>query len=873
MIDIPSKKQRIQRVVKYAFIIGVSLCCIRVNAQTAAVTQSYNYSKIAAHPRLLLSKGEEKDIKASIQRNPEFKKIDTYIMQVSDQLLSEPPLVYKKEGKRLLAVSRKALTRLYYLSYSYRMTGDKKYLDRAEQELNAVCAFENWNPSHFLDVGEMCMAVSIAYDWLYDDLKETTRKNVRKAIIEKAFAPSYDPKDANGQQAEIAAKYLHGNNDNWFLEAHNNWNSVCNAGLAVGALAILEDDKQESIAIIERTLKSNQLALKSYAPNGNYPEGPGYWNYGTSFQVMLIAALESALGSDNGLSKSPGFMESANYMTFAAGISGKYFNYYDCGSSAEPSSSMFWFANKMHDPSLVFLEIPMIDKGAYTRHDASDAERFLPGTLVFGKDLTLSKTQSPTKKVFTGKGITPVCIVRTSWKAGEGQYFGIKGGMAGDPHGHMDAGTFVYDTGNLRWAMDFGMQSYSTLESKGVDLWNMDQNSQRWDIFRYNNLNHNTLTINNQRYNVKGKAEIIETFDSKKETGAKVDLKPVLNLADELKTATRKAVIVEDAYLKIEDFIETNAKPVDLRWNMVTPASAEIVDKNTIRLSQQGKTMLLKFNSDIPFKLVIRPSENPKEYKCEYGNYKYGDYNLPNKGTVMVGFDAKIPANKAGKFTVTFAEGKQELLLNKNTFILDAPNPSSASEGDQVFHDISPIGISSSGVLFPLENPDWIPYGETTIKKLLDKSFKFRIDAKRITPTGLADAGIDRSADGQLGVRGGESSGIDKNEGYILGLDLTGLDPSVQFGLTKVAFTFLDAEESCTLVNRQVPGKMMIYKGSDKKVTQEVKMTSNNSRQFVDVSSLGISLKGGKNYTEILSLFNTSAGGSFRIAGFELVAK
>src|SRR5690606_32011702 len=134
----------------------------------------------------------------------------------------------------------------------------------------------------------------------------------------------------------------------------------------------------------------------------------------------------------------------------------------------------------------------------------------------------------------------------------------------------------------------------------------------------YNNFNHNTLSINNQLHNVDGRSEIIETYESKNELGAKVDLTPALNLNNELKTATRKATIVDDSYLKIEDFVEANSKPVSLRWNMVTPAFAEIVDKNTIKLSQQGKILLVKFSADIPFKLVIRPSENPGQYKLEF---------------------------------------------------------------------------------------------------------------------------------------------------------------------------------------------------------------------------------------------------------------
>ena len=599
---------------------------------------SYDYDKIADHPRLLLKQGEEVAIRASLQRNPEFQRIDAYIRQVCDELLDEPTLVFKKQGKRLLAVSRLALTRLYYLSYSYRMTGNTRYLRRAEEELKAVSAFESWNPSHFLDVGEMAMGVAIAYDWLYDDLQDDTRKLVRQAIVEKAFKPSY----VSG--------------DNSFLTRHNNWNPVCNGGLVYAALAIFEDEKEQATAIIERALESTKLPLETYAPDGNYPEGPGYWNYGTTFQVMFFSALESALGSDLGLSEAPGFMASAHYMLYAVGPSGYYFNYYDGGRAVAPSSALFWFAEKEQDPALIYQEIPLIRKGGYTKKINSDEHRFLPNALVFGKNLTLSEIKPPDGNTYVGHGMTPISIVRTNWQDGQGKYLGIKGGKAGDPHGHMDQGTFVYDVGNLRWAMDFGLQSYITLESEGVDLWNMSQNSQRWDIFRYNNLNHNTLTINNQRHNVEGKSEIVDTYDKGRELGAMVDLTPALNLNNELKRATRRAVIVEESFLKIEDFIETSADPVDLRWNMVTPASAEIINKNTIRLSQQGKDMILTVDSEVPFKLTIRPSENPREYKSEFGNYKYGDYNQQNKGTVMVGFDTTVPANTTVKYTVTLIE-------------------------------------------------------------------------------------------------------------------------------------------------------------------------------------------------------------------------
>ncbi len=842
--------------VKQSLVLFFVLMCIQTRAQNVPLTESFNYSKIASHPRILLNKEDELVLQKAISTIPEFKKIDAFITESSDKFITEAPLVFEMKGKRLLAVSRKAFTRLYYLSYSYRITKDKKYLQRAEAELNAVCDFTSWNPSHFLDVGEMCMGVAIAYDWLYQDLQEATKQKVRKAILELAFKPSY----VKGQS--------------WFLEAHSNWNSVCNAGLVYGALAILEDEKTESIAIIERALKSNLLPMQVYAPDGNYPEGPGYWNYGTTFEVMLIAALESALGSDNGLSKSPGFMNTANYMQFAAGNSGSLFNYSDCGEKQVAAATMFWFAEKTKNVSLISKEIELINEGIYTIAESSDSERILPNALIFGRNLNLSKADLPTQKIYVGHGTTPVALVRTDWKGSNGKYLGIKGGSANDGHSHMDQGTFVYDIDGIRWASDFGLQSYITLESKGVDIWKSEQDAERWDVFKYNNFNHNTLSINNQKHNAKGKASITESFEKNKELGAKFDLTEVLNLNNEVKSATRKAVIVDNSYLKIEDFIETNGKPVDLRWNMVTRATTNIVDKNTIKLSQKGKIVLLKFTADVPFKLVLRPSEDPSKIKAEFKDENYGDYNQINKGTSMIGFDSKIPENSKTNFKVTFTEQKQELKLGNNVIVLDSPDPSTGSEGDQKYSDISPIQITDSGDVTPTETPDWTPYGKITVNKALGKTFKFRIDAKAINSAGISDAGIDRSNNGNLGVRGGENSGIEKNEGYMLGLDLTDFDASTSFQLTKIGFSLMDASESCTISNRKSQGKMMVYSGSNTELVRDVKITSDRQVKFVDVTNLGVFLYGGMNHQDFLSLFNTSESGStFRISGFEFEIK
>ena len=117
----------------------------------------------AAHPRLLLPAGEEPRIGAgSLLARP-----DSVIRAFSDSVLDLPPVERTMVGRRLLHTSREALKRIFWLSWTWRVHGGDAYARRAVEEMLAVSSFTDWNPSHFLDVGEMTMAVAIGYDWLY----------------------------------------------------------------------------------------------------------------------------------------------------------------------------------------------------------------------------------------------------------------------------------------------------------------------------------------------------------------------------------------------------------------------------------------------------------------------------------------------------------------------------------------------------------------------------------------------------------------------------------------------------------------------------------------------------------------------------------
>ena len=148
-----------------------------------------DYSKLTAdnHPRLLMNAEAFTALKAKVDANASanLTLLHNTIMGVCNSKgMNATALTYKLDAsnKRILDVSRDALLRIFTCAYAYRMTGDAKYLTKAETDINAVCNFPDWNSKrHFLDVGEMATAVAFGYDWLYNELSASTRTKAANA--------------------------------------------------------------------------------------------------------------------------------------------------------------------------------------------------------------------------------------------------------------------------------------------------------------------------------------------------------------------------------------------------------------------------------------------------------------------------------------------------------------------------------------------------------------------------------------------------------------------------------------------------------------------------------------------------------------------
>jgi hypothetical protein len=603
---------------KFALLGAGMVIVSMLFAQNELVPKS---AKLVEHPRILLLGGEEELIKRTISTDPTWKKMHDAILLSSEKIISLPPIERIQIGRRLLDKSREALRRIFQLSYAWRMTGQEKYFNRCEQEMLAISKFSDWNPSHFLDVAEMTMGMAIGYDWLYPKLSDASRKTIREAIVSKGIYPSLDP------------KY------NSWLGSSNNWNQVCNAGITFGSLAVWEEHPQLAKSLVERAIKSIPISMDEYKPDGAYPEGYGYWGYGTSFNVMFLSAVEKVFGTDFGLNNTPGFLQTSWFMQNMKAVSTLSFNWGDAGQGSGLQPAMFWLAQKNNDATLLWNEKYYLAQEDYGRFTG---DRLIPAVMIWGKEMPLAKVTEPKSLVYKGQGANPVCMMRTSWSDKNAIFLGFKAGSASVNHGHMDIGSFVMESDGTRWATDFGMQDYESLESKGIALFGRTQDAQRWSVFRLNNRAHNTLTVDDQLQLVKGYAKIDKYSDQQNFMFAQSDLSTVYE--NQLASVKRGAAIVDKKYVVVRDELVATNKATTIRWTMLTSATV-VLKGNKILLSKEGNTLTLQVNSPSSIKMK------------SWSTTPTTTYDAPNVGKTLVGFEITLKPKQKQAIQVLLIPG------------------------------------------------------------------------------------------------------------------------------------------------------------------------------------------------------------------------
>lgn len=375
-------------------------------------------------------------------------------------------------------------THMKRMAFSYRMTGDVKYARAVYLAAQAVGKWAHWGEGHFLNNADGAVLYATAFDWVYDALSESERREMAQILFERAIFPTW----GQFQNPRIYTFRSVRANAGQFASTTNNWMTVCCSGEMAACIAIAEytdltctyEGKTYTSGelipdIMGRMLDSCPNCFDVYVPDGSYVESPGYWDYGTNTFFLMCENLMSAMGTTYGLMEAPGIDRTCYFATHIESSDYKSWNYHDGGSGAMPTQNFSFVGQYYGDETLVALRYQQLANGKSLTYE--DLLYYDPdfGT---GAGVTLPSS-------YYSEGIDTT-VVRSSWEKGA-IYAGLHAGKNNVSHGQIDAGNFILYKGMTRYFLDLGSDNYNLPE--------YFSGNTRYHYYRMNGEGHNTVVL------------------------------------------------------------------------------------------------------------------------------------------------------------------------------------------------------------------------------------------------------------------------------------------------------------------------------------------------------------------------------------------
>ncbi|MBQ7343499.1 MAG: hypothetical protein IJW53_01900 [Clostridia bacterium] len=544
--------------------------------------------------RAIYSSDGESEIKgyisALIGRADKYLEYFPALNESGDGLVSAIPETGYGEGEYDVggrhSHSEGRLLELAHVAFAYQMTLDERYAKLAYYCALGVIGRLHWGPGHFLNCSGATGRLVMVYDWLYNAWKALKLDTglIRRGIYTQGLHHGYNsvindtcdfpsPKQGTGWRFKLK---------------NDNWNSVCNSGMIIGSLCILNDGVDESIseeeykkvtellgACITSTMQP-QLVYTQYAPDGSYVESNSYWAYGTVNLMNSMAALYDSLGTDLGLSRGCGLDKTCYYAINTESADFVGWNYHDGGMGAQDTSSFNQFALISGDSALFSIRQNQLRAGkSITLLD------MLYHPTVRGVE-TPELSALPLDYAMEG---IDAFTVRSGWDKGS-LFAGMIGGEnpAGGSHNQLDSGAFVYHNLGKLWFSDLGSDYYN---SRGIA--NGQGYFSNYALYRRNAEGNNCLCLTSLPFGqLQGKRGVMTEYSSSEGASYIIIDNSAVYGEDKVKSAKRGMLLTNGRRtLVIKDEVEF----VDKETAFSTAHFES--DKITAEISEGGKKATL----------------------------------------------------------------------------------------------------------------------------------------------------------------------------------------------------------------------------------------------------------------------------------------
>ena len=161
------------------------------------------------------------------------------------------------------------------------------------------------------------------------------------------------------------------------------------------------------------------------------------------YACLLFASLDTAVGSDSGLSNARGFDRAGRFRVYTTGPSDRTFNFAGSPDDPAPRPNCSGCRSRFSSPVLAWIEQKQAERSQHA--DPLDLAWFErdgkpPLPPAWPLDIVFHTVQ--------------VATFRGTWEDPNALFLAVKGGDNKTGRSHLDLGSFVLDAGGVRWAID-----------------------------------------------------------------------------------------------------------------------------------------------------------------------------------------------------------------------------------------------------------------------------------------------------------------------------------------------------------------------------------------------------------------------------------
>ena len=450
------------------------------------------------HPYLVFSDQDKAAILARIAEDRESGDIMKGLLAEGNRLIHQPvDLTIPAQGKNTRGdwseQDRDNKYERYYrsnienaltLAFLYQMTGKPKYASKAFEFADAFCDLPTWTMrAHEFPIiysrvmpwnvpddqvsfsfdhtnGDSGREMAYVYDWLYPALNQRQRDRIRGALIEKVIT-------------RVRGNYEF----HWWSTSYRcNWCGVCNSGVGMAGMALLNEHPQ-LVDVVAESFNRIDRMLNELGVDGGWQEGCGYWSYALRTSTQFAKALKRLTKGKYDLFKNPRL--SANPVTFPLYMSVPPDLSIDFADSRSqrigPTSLINLLAMETNHPAVSWYRNNVLGEG----RDLLDIIWPRPA-----QNMT-----EPERKSIHFRTID-FWVMRNDFRDPESVIVAGKAGKNDDPHhGHLDIGQVVVFWQGQAFISETGRPFY---DEKYFD-------EARWEYPHASSLGHNLIFVNGEK--------------------------------------------------------------------------------------------------------------------------------------------------------------------------------------------------------------------------------------------------------------------------------------------------------------------------------------------------------------------------------------